>query len=430
MDNRFQKFLVRAKIAHRNKYDYSKVKYKNDTTKICIICPTHGEYWTTPFIHTYMKSNCPECGRLIRNKKNSLDKNDFLKKAKEMHGIKYDYSKVEYKNNKTKVCIICPEHGEFLQSPHSHIDGNRGCPVCYGTYKYSNNEWTEKARTIHNNKYDYSKVEYLSNKKKVCIICPEHGEFWQKAEDHTNKGCGCAKCVSHSYSRNQLKWLELISIMKPIKYALNDGEYRIPQTNYDVDGYDPETKTVYEFHGDWWHGNPSFYYPEDIHPVSKKKYGQLYKNTLKKELIIHNLGYNYVCIWEHEWLRGIKVLKILQRRWKKKMNQKKFPYQCKKCDFKCIFKSKWFSHISTEIHKTGKRKVRKDRKAPIRCSVCKIYESKNSINMRTHILNKHSTVNQRKDRFSYYCDCCDYGNFHKLVFQKHLLTRKHEKYKP
>ena len=100
----------------------------------------------------------------------------FIEKAKKVHGDKYDYSKVNYIDSKTKICIICPEHGEFWQTPSSHLR-KRGCPFCANNIKYTNEKFIEKASAIHHNRYDYSKTKYVNNKTKVCIICPEHGEF-------------------------------------------------------------------------------------------------------------------------------------------------------------------------------------------------------------------------------------------------------------
>ena len=84
---------------------------------------------------------------------------EFIKEAKEKHGNKYDYSKVEYINNHTKVCIICPEHGEFWQFPQDHLKG-RGCICCAGVKKLTTSDFIEQAKKIHGDKYDYSKVIY------------------------------------------------------------------------------------------------------------------------------------------------------------------------------------------------------------------------------------------------------------------------------
>lgn len=192
-------FIEKAKIIHGNKYDYSKTEYINSRTKVCIICPKHGEFWQNANSHL-QGNGCEKCGNKNKGSKKKLSKEEFILRAREMHGWKYDYSKVEYVNSKTPVCIICPEHGEFWQSPSMHLQG-QGCRKCYGNYKSNTEEFIEKARKVHEDKYNYSKVEYVGNKNYVCIICPIHGEFWQRPNDHLN-GRGCAKC---KYENDKIK---------------------------------------------------------------------------------------------------------------------------------------------------------------------------------------------------------------------------------
>ena len=124
------------------------------------------------------------------NKKKSND--EFIREVQLIHHNRYDYSKLEYVNNKTKVCIICPEHGEFWQIPSDHLNG-KGCPQCAGNVRYDKDTFVDKAKIIHNDRYDYSKVQYVNAHTKVCIICPEHGEFWQTPNNHLN-GNGCPLC--------------------------------------------------------------------------------------------------------------------------------------------------------------------------------------------------------------------------------------------
>lgn len=121
-----------------------------------------------------------------------MDRYEFIWKAIQKHGYKYDYKKVEYKGNKTKVCIVCPIHGEFWQRPYKHLQG-QGCPKCANNIKCSIDIFIEKAKKIHGNKYDYSNVNYINALTKVCIICPEHGEFWQTPSGHLHNK-GCSKC--------------------------------------------------------------------------------------------------------------------------------------------------------------------------------------------------------------------------------------------
>ena len=118
----------------------------------------------------------------------------FVERAKIVHNCRYDYSKVKYVNSHTKVCIICPEHGEFWQTPYNHLKG-QGCFKCCGKEKLTTEEFIKRAIKVHGDKYDYSKVEYINIKTPVCIICPEHGEFWQKPIKHLI-GENCPSCKS------------------------------------------------------------------------------------------------------------------------------------------------------------------------------------------------------------------------------------------
>ena len=126
---------------------------------------------------------------------------EFIRQARDVHGDKYDYSKTEYADAFTKVCIICPKHGEFPQSPHDHLKGC-GCNRCraenVGNRRRLNTDvFIERAKKIHNNKYDYSKTNYVDSHIRVCIICPKHGEFWMMPYAHLN-GQGCKRCkMSH-----------------------------------------------------------------------------------------------------------------------------------------------------------------------------------------------------------------------------------------
>lgn len=206
-------FIVKAKKVHGDKYDYSKVKYINNKTEVCIICPEHGEFWQRPDNH--LKGNgCYKCGRNIMGKKQTKNTEQFINEAKKVHGDKYDYSKVKYISCFEEVCIICPKHGEFWQRPANHLFG-QGCPKCNGKLVNSTKSFIENAIKIHGNKYDYSKVSYITTHKKVCIICQEHGEFWQTPHAHL-QGQGCPHCkeskleieVENTLSENGIKHIK------------------------------------------------------------------------------------------------------------------------------------------------------------------------------------------------------------------------------
>lgn len=134
---------------------------------------------------------------------------EFIKKAQEVHGDRYDYSKVEYESMLTKVCIICKVHGEFLQSPKKHLSG-QGCKECFRTslinrYSLGKDKFIEKANAVHNGFYDYSKVNYVNAHTYVTISCPLHGPFKQLPSSHL-RGHGCPTCANILIASKNRKW--------------------------------------------------------------------------------------------------------------------------------------------------------------------------------------------------------------------------------
>ena len=239
-----EEFINKANKVHNGKYDYSKVEYVNAKTKVCIICPEHGEFWQTPNNHLSGKG-CALCAN--ENKLHLYNKSNdkFISEAQMIHHDKYDYSKVEYVNAKTKVCIICPEHGEFWQTPHNHLQG-QGCPKCSPTLKLNKDVFIENSNKKHNGKYDYSKVKYINNRTKVCIICPEHGEFWQTPSNHMY-GYGCAKCANSLNAENHTSNTDIF--IEKARQIHND-KYDYSKVNY----VNSRTKVciICPEHGEFW----------------------------------------------------------------------------------------------------------------------------------------------------------------------------------
>ena len=209
--NKLEKFIDKACLKHSNKYDYSKVNYINGITKVEIICPIHGSFWQQPGTHL-QGAGCPKCGGVYR-----YDTKSFIEAAKKIHGDKYDYSKVEYKNAHTKVEIVCPIHGSFWQSPNSHISSvNKcGCPQCsmnrYPTSgrfkKRSFEDVIEAAKKIHGDKYTYDPSTFKNMHTPMEIICPDHGEFWQAPSTHIHGKAGCPACRESKGERAIRLWL-------------------------------------------------------------------------------------------------------------------------------------------------------------------------------------------------------------------------------
>ena len=162
-------FIRKSQEIHGDRYDYSKVEYINNETKVCIICPEHGEFWQRPINH-YHSKGCYKCGKNSMKNKQSMSYDEFIKKARKIHNNKYDYSNVVMAGANTPVNIICPQHGEFLQTPSAHINGSQGCPKCgrisaNKTKSLTNESFIAKAKEIHGDEYDYSKVNYINFNK-------------------------------------------------------------------------------------------------------------------------------------------------------------------------------------------------------------------------------------------------------------------------
>ena len=283
-----KEFVLKAKEVHGDKYDYSKVNYTGCRNEVVIVCSEHGEFRQMPYKHLQSKG-CPKCGYLTVQKKLSLNREEFIEKAKKIHGDKYDYSKVEYINNKTKVCIICPEHGEFWQTPQAHLQGE-GCLICCGKFKFDTEEFIKRAREVHGNKYDYSKVEYVDAHTPVCIICYEHGEFWQKPYVHLqNHGCPICK---ESKLEN-----EIHNFLCENKIKFNEQQKFNWLGRQSLDFYLPDYNVAIECQGEQHFNNRCFGHDdikgnEKIRKMDKIKFEKCKNNKLKL-LYYSNLKINY-----------------------------------------------------------------------------------------------------------------------------------------
>jgi hypothetical protein len=286
-------FLKRLQIKRPNsEYDYSKINYINTNSKITIICPKHGEFLQLPGNHLNGQ-NCPKCGLINQSLHSKKSTSYFVSKSNSIHNNKYDYSKSIYLGYKTKLDIICIKHGIFKQYPGDHLKGS-GCKKCRSellSTKLSSNtkEFIKRCKKIHENKYDYSKSNYTKKDEKVIIICPKHGEFKQTANNHI-RGQNCPKCT-YKISKPEIEFLDYINI--------KNRHVRI--NPYNVDGIDYNSNTIYEFLGDFYHGNPNTFDSDKYNSVCHKTYGELYSNTLKKFKRLTELGFNIKYIWENNW---------------------------------------------------------------------------------------------------------------------------------
>lgn len=281
----------------------------------CIKC--NRSYNTKPDIlmTSFKKKSigCKFCDNTRRSARRVIPLSTIKNKFTDKFGNKFEYPNLEkeYKGISKPITIKCPIHGTFNSTPIGHLQTKHGCQKCgYYATKLSKEQVLEDFAKAHpTNFYEYSKVIYSENstvKDKVTIICPVHGEFQQTAHAH-KKGQGCASCASNNggVSFKALTWLDHIAETEKINiiHAGNRGEYKLPHSNYRADGFCKETNTVYEFHGDLFHGNINRFDPNAV--LNPFRPGmtiqELYDRTLKREEEIRQLGYNLVTIWESDY---------------------------------------------------------------------------------------------------------------------------------
>lgn len=323
-----EEFIEQSKNKYGNLFDYSLTEYNGFNNTITLICSNNHIFQTYPVSHLSAKSKggCNECynKNIFNNRKCKYTQESFIEACNKVHSNKYDYSKTIYKMIQDKVTITCRVHGDFIQKASYHLLNKNGCLKCGRIITEQSNMLTQekikqkiiKFYRIHNNKYTYGKIYRDNNILWLELICPKHGTHITRLFNH-EKGHGCPKCVSVR-SNVQIQWLEYKMIRDGfIQHSDNTGEYIIPNTKLCVDGYNKETNTIYEFQGDFWHGNPFIY---DLNTINKKlnvSFQELYNKTIEKINLMKSLGYNIVYIWENDWRKGVKSVKKLQKHWRR-----------------------------------------------------------------------------------------------------------------
>lgn len=262
-----------------------KVVYEGSNEKITLVCDKHGEFEKFP---SEAKNGCPECNKEARREKN---KNKFLKKAKEVHGDTYDYSKVDYIDTDTKVTIICKEHGEFLQTPYKHING-QGCPKC-GLKKIGEKkrkpfkDFVKKARAKHGSKYEYVRESYTKVNDFLDIMCQKHGKFSQIGANHL-VGCGCPSCSKGSTSKDEKELASFLEEIVPIE--TNDRKIL---GGKEIDIVIPSKKLAIEYNGLFWHSDVN---KDDNYHIEKTKESE-------------SKGYRMIHVFSDEWINKKEVVK-------------------------------------------------------------------------------------------------------------------------
>ncbi len=274
-----KEFLDRALAKHGDKYDYSKTKYINAKTKICVIDKESGEFWITPDKHLYAgQGPITNAGKRVWETRGITTKEEFIKRANDKYNNLYDYSLVSFRTLKDKVKIICKIHGEFLQTGEQHLHKG-GCRLCgikvRGDKKRIKfNDFVSRANEIHNKKYIYNENSYVKVSDYTIIICKKHGDFQQVGTCHLD-GDGCPKCRE---SRGEVR-IEKYLLKNNIKHVT---QFRInKQRRYRYDFYLEDYNLLIEYDGEQHFNSIEFWGGDDN--LKKIQKTDENKNILAKE---------------------------------------------------------------------------------------------------------------------------------------------------
>lgn len=215
-------WIKRASKVHDNVYNYSKLDYGKSNSILELNCESHGPFKVRAVSHIRGKgcNKCPD--KKLRK---------WIKKIKLQHNNSYDYSKVECKIGNKPITVTCKIHGDFSIKPLQHVKGT-GCKECSKRGGMTQTEWIEKAKQVHNNVYDYSKVKYESVRSRVIITCKKHGDIDIIALSHLN-GSKCIKCIGR-YIMTQDEWIEKANQVHNNKYDYSKTKYERTRTNITI----------------------------------------------------------------------------------------------------------------------------------------------------------------------------------------------------
>ena len=310
-------FIDKANYIHKDKYNYDSVYWGGLRSKVIISCPYHGDFKQMAQAHIINKQGCPDCAKW---KRLGVDVDNFNKSVKDRFNLIHyerEYTLKIFTNNfNEKFILYCLEcKDDFLVSASECLniksDKKFFCSTCNksgGSRKrkkhlnsiknvLSNEEFLKRSLLTHGDRYNYSKSHYSGLKNSVIIKCKKHGYFKQKPRDHW-AGSGCQKCANWATSDKEKEWLDLVGIDIGFR---NKRIYHNNKKYFVVDGIDKDKKIVYEFLGDYWHGNPEKYKREEINKRCKKTFGQLYDETFQRFDKLIKLGYEVFYIWELDY---------------------------------------------------------------------------------------------------------------------------------
>lgn len=290
-----EEFIRRCNEKHNFFYDYSKTIYNGARKKVIIIDPEFGEFEMKAWNHMQLGQGHPKRGRIIQANTRRLSTDEFIKRAKEVHGEdKYDYSLVDYKGCEIPVKIICKTHNfVFEQIPINHVNCGHGCPKCGNVYRYTQHDFIELCKSIHGDKYTYEKTVYSRMTDDIIVTCKIHGDFKIKAVLFIHHDVGCPCCYEGRTSKSEKEVFDFVKNFSSGEIKNNTFSIiknSTTNSKLELDIFIPDLNIAFEFNGTYWHST-------EFKPENKYKH-------LNKTKLCEEKGIKLFHIWESNWLEN------------------------------------------------------------------------------------------------------------------------------
>lgn len=295
-------------------YDYTKSIFERREDNIIVICPIHGEF--TINVKSHMEGAiCPQCRKIIKKTRPKLTNEQFIKKCQDKYGDKFTYENTNFIDYNTPIKVNCVKHGEIEVAPkHFLYDSKYGCKLCSSESQQLTYEtFLEKAKKIHHNMYDYSKVKYNNNHTKVCIVCPKHGEFWMTPNAHISQKQNCPKCIE----RTSVWEKEIKEFIESIGVKIDNNNREI-LNGKEIDIFIPNFNIGIECNGVYYHSEAF---------ITDKNY------HINKTNCANNKNIKLIHIFEDEWKTKQNIVKS---RLRNLFHKNDYKIYARKCEIKNV----------------------------------------------------------------------------------------------
>lgn len=248
---------------------------------------------------------------------------NFLIKAQKVHGDKYDYSKVVYINARSKIEIICPEHGSFYQEASTHIRKIKpaGCPYCSGNAKLTTEEFIKRSKEIYGDKFDYSETIYINERTPIKIICPKHGPFYQRMDHHLSGKYGCPNCKQELEREESFnKFIEISNNIHNNKYDYSKIKFINLQIKVEI---------ICPEHGSFWQSPKAHMSGAECPKCNNKN--KTTEEFIQQAKEIHGNKYDYSLTLYNHSKKKVKIICPIHGIFEQTPNEHLKGHGCPKC---------------------------------------------------------------------------------------------------